>query len=101
IIIATTVIILGGLAAFVPKMQFTYGLLESFPEDMPSREGFTIIENHYPPGEIAPVNIIVDTEGKDISLQESLEDLSYVDTVDEPVDGSEDRKSTRLNSSHV
>src|SRR5699024_2894263 len=52
-IIATTVIILGGLAAFVPKMQFTYGLLESFPEDMPSREGFTIIENHYPPGEIA------------------------------------------------
>ncbi len=45
---------LGGLAAFVPKMQYTYALLDSFPEDMPSREGFTLISDHYPPGEIAP-----------------------------------------------
>lgn len=89
LIIATTVIVLGGLAAFVPKMQFTYGLLDSFPEDMPSREGFSIIQEHYPPGEIAPVNIIVDTEGKDLALQDELADLSYVESVDDPSDGSE------------
>src|SRR5699024_9561257 len=30
-IIVISVIVLGSLAAFVPKMQFTYGLLDSFP----------------------------------------------------------------------
>src|SRR5699024_12121036 len=33
-IIIVSVVILGGLASFVPKMQFTYGLLDSFPDDM-------------------------------------------------------------------
>src|SRR5690625_7608854 len=63
LIIATTVIVLGGLAAFVPKMQFTYGLLDSFPEDMPSLVGFSIIEEIYSTGEFALVIIFYDSEG--------------------------------------
>lgn len=90
-IILISVIILGGLAAFVPKMQFTYALLDSFPEDMPSREGFTLIADHYPPGEIAPVSVIVDTNGADVSLQEELAEHPYVEIVDDPVEGSENK----------
>ena len=88
-IIGVCIIVLGGLAAFVPKMQFTYGLLDSFPEDMPSREGFTIIEDHYPPGEIAPVSVIVDTEGKNVDLKD-LENFAYAEEVSEPKEGASD-----------
>lgn len=87
-IITVSVILLGSLAAFVPKMQFTYGLLNSFPEDMPSREGFTLISDHYPPGEIAPVNIIANTQGEDVSLIDALENHDYVEKVANPTTGS-------------
>ncbi|MCJ7842801.1 MMPL family transporter [Lederbergia sp. NSJ-179] len=94
IIIATT-ILLSALAAFVPKMQFTYGLLDSFPEDMQSREGFAIIADHYPPGEIAPVKLIVDTKGKEVSLEETLKNHSLVETVEEVKEG-ENKKDYQL-----
>lgn len=88
-IIVICIIVLGSLAAFVPKMQFTYGLLDSFPEDMPSREGFTLIADHYPPGEIAPINIIVDTQGKEVPLKAALEGHAFVEKVADPSVGSE------------
>lgn len=88
-IIILSVIVLGSLAAFVPKMQFTYGLLDSFPEDMPSREGFTLISDHYPPGEIAPISVMVDTDGEEVSLKEALEDHTYVEEVTDAEDGNE------------
>ncbi|WP_249870475.1 MMPL family transporter [Oceanobacillus saliphilus] len=87
-ILIVSMIILGSLAAFVPKMQFTYALLGSFPEDMPSREGFTVIADHYPPGEIAPVSVIVDTKGEDVSLKEELEEHPYVEIVSDSVEGA-------------
>ncbi|WP_284141642.1 MMPL family transporter [Virgibacillus sp. LDC-1] len=89
-IIITCVVVLGGLGLFVPKMQYTYGLLESFPEDMPSREGFTVISEHYPPGEIAPAQVIVQTDGQEIALKEKLSALSIVENVSDPTKGSKD-----------
>lgn len=86
-IIVVTVILLSGLAAFVPKMQFTYGLLDSFPDDMNSREGFTIISEHYPPGEIAPVKLVVDTKGEDISFENMLLEHPLVEEVEEAEQG--------------
>jgi len=86
IIIAAT-ILLSALAAFVPKIQYTYGLLDSFPDDMPSREGFALIADHYPPGEIAPVSLIVDTKGKDVSIKNSLESHPLVEVVKDPQEG--------------
>lgn len=35
IVIVVTVLLLGGLAAFVPRIQYTFDLLSSFPEDIP------------------------------------------------------------------
>ncbi len=86
-VIITTLILLGGLAAVVPRIQYTYDLLESFPKDMPSREGFDLISDHFSPGGLAPIQIVVDTNGKDISLKKELEQLSFVAEVTEPVQG--------------
>ncbi|PWA10656.1 MMPL family transporter [Pueribacillus theae] len=86
-VIIATLILLGGLASVFPRIHYTYDLLESFPKDMPSREGFDLISNHFSPGELAPVQIVVDTDGKDIPLKEELEQLSFVTEVTSPMKG--------------
>lgn len=83
-IIMLTVFVLGGLASFVPRIQYTYDLLESFPKDMPSREGFTIISDHFSAGELAPVKVVVDTKGKELPIKQELEKFSFVKIVKEP-----------------
>lgn len=87
-VIIITLVVLGALAAFVPKIQYTYALLDSFPEDMPSREGFEIISEHYPPGEIAPLEVIIDTDGEAIDLQSELENHEYAEVVSDMEEGS-------------
>ncbi|WP_430791472.1 MMPL family transporter [Virgibacillus flavescens] len=89
-IIIICTVFLGGLALFVPKIEYTYGVLDSFPEDMPSREGFEIIAEHYPPGTIAPVQVIVDTGSEDVSLKEDLASLDVVESVSDPKTGETD-----------
>lgn len=81
-----TVFVLGGLASFVPRIQYTYDLLESFPKDMPSREGFTLISDHFSAGELAPVKVVVDTKGKELPIKQELEIL-FRKTVKEPKEG--------------
>ncbi|QQP12802.1 MMPL family transporter [Lysinibacillus agricola] len=81
IVIVVTLLLLGGLVAFVPRIQYTFDLLSSFPEDMPSREGFTLIEENFSPGELAPVQLVIDTEGTDINLRQPLTEISYIDSV--------------------
>ena len=48
---------------------------------MPSREGFTLIEENFSHGELAPVQLVIDTKGTDINLQQQLEAISYIDSV--------------------
>ena len=91
-IIMLTVFVLGGLASFVPRIQYTYDLLESFPKDMPSREGFTLISDHFSAGELAPVKVVVDTKGKELPIKQELEKFSFVNTVKEPKEGKENKQ---------
>ncbi|WP_088008990.1 MMPL family transporter [Indiicoccus explosivorum] len=86
-IIIACLILLGGLALIAPRIETTYGLLDSFPEEMPSREGFAIIAEHYPAGEIAPADVIADTEGEPVLLAETLAEAGYIASVSEPVPG--------------
>lgn len=81
IVIVATLLLLGGLTVFVPRIQYTFDLLSSFPEDMPSREGFTLIEENFSPGELAPIQLVIDTNGKDINLQQQIASISYIDSV--------------------
>ncbi|HWK21849.1 MAG TPA: MMPL family transporter [Ureibacillus sp.] len=90
LVIIVTVIILGGLALTSTQIKYNYDLLSSFPEDMDSREGFTIIAENFSPGELAPAKIIVDTKGKDIDLTEQIAALPYIDEVSEPTVGETD-----------
>lgn len=69
------------LAFFSTKIEYKYDLLSSFPEDIQSREGFALIEENFTPGELAPIQVLVDTEGKDVDLQQALTELPYVDIV--------------------
>lgn len=87
-IIIVTLLILGGLVAFIPQMKYTYALIDSFPEDMESREGFALIAEHYPPGEVAAVQVIADTGGETVELQEELEAHPYAETVSDGVEGA-------------
>ncbi|GIN85135.1 membrane protein [Heyndrickxia sporothermodurans] len=91
-VILLSVIILGILASFAPRIQYTQNLLESFPKDMASREGFDLMKEHFSPGELAPVRIIINTEGKNVELLDRLSELSIVDTISEPTKGKENKE---------
>lgn len=77
----------GSLAFVSTQIKYTYDLLSSFPENMPSREGFTIISDAYSPGELAPVSVVLDTDGKDVSLQKAFEDYAMVANISTPQNG--------------
>ena len=72
-----------GLAVASTQAKYNYDLLSSFPEDMSSREGFKIIEENFTPGELAPVQVLVDTEGQEVNITEQLKVLPYVSLVKE------------------
>lgn len=90
LVIIVTGVILVGLALFSTNIKYNYDLLSSFPEDMDSREGFTIIEENFTPGELAPVKLVIDTKGNEADLTSNLESLPYVGLVKEPTVGEKD-----------
>ncbi len=47
-----------------------------------------MIGDKFTPGELAPVKLMVNTEGKEVPLQQTFTDLSYVSHVSEAVEGS-------------
>lgn len=85
-----TTVFLGVFALLSLKMESTYDTLSSFPEDMPSREGFSIISEHFSAGELAPAEVVVQTEGKDIPVEDVLNDLPFVANVSEGEQGQDD-----------
>ncbi|MCM3173935.1 MMPL family transporter [Paenibacillus sp. MER 99-2] len=93
-VLVVTLVLLGGLAAFSTQIKFTYDLLSSFPEDVPSREGFTVIGEQFSQGELAPVKVIIDAEGQDTDLQSKLEALDYVSKVGDAQQGAENANIT-------
>ncbi|WP_335514407.1 MMPL family transporter [Neobacillus drentensis] len=71
------------------SIQYSFNIMKSFPEDLSSRQGFELLEKHYPAGQLAPVTVILTSDEK-IALDEkfltnvkSLEDhLKNIDGVD-------------------
>src|SRR5690625_2803988 len=52
-------------------MKFNFNLMGSFPEDISSRKGFEILADHYPPGQLAPVDVILQSD-EEIELNEDF-----------------------------
>lgn len=88
-IVIVTVVVLGALASAATQIKYTYDILSSFPKTMDSREGFALIGEKFSPGELAPAQVIVDTQGKDVSgLAQALQAEDYIDQVGEPQPGA-------------
>lgn len=83
----TAAILLGLLASFAPRISYTFDTLSSFPEDMESRQGFAVIAEQFSPGELAPVKVMLDTDGKQVDGAAALKALPFVSKVSEPVKG--------------
>ncbi|NHM32914.1 MMPL family transporter [Neobacillus terrae] len=86
-----TTILLGVFAFSASKISYTFDTLSSFPKDMPSREGFKIISDHFTPGQLAPVQVMIDTEGKEVNAVDNLKALSFVSKVSEPKKGKNNK----------
>jgi RND superfamily putative drug exporter len=89
-VVVSCVVVLGVLAAFATQTKFTYDLLSSFPKDMPSREGFTVISESFSPGELAPITVIAQTEGAAADVAGRLGDVPLVERVQEPKPSADD-----------
>ncbi|RXZ79993.1 MMPL family transporter [Paenibacillaceae bacterium] len=83
-----SVLFLGILASFATQVQINFNILSSFPANMPSREGFTLIGEQFSEGELAPVKLMIDTEGKETDLAEALAGLPFVAKVGQPAAGA-------------
>lgn len=76
-IIAGTILIILLVGAFnVTSMNFSFNLLKSFPDDMSSRTGFELLEENYPPGQLAPVTVILRSDDKIDSDETFLQNVN-------------------------
>lgn len=89
----------------IGTVQYSFNLMKSFPKDTPSRAGFELLEKRFPPGQLAPVTIILEND-KEISgdsalpakakaLMAELLQGGGVDSISEK-GLSEDRRAVRL-----
>ncbi|MDF2606657.1 MAG: hypothetical protein K0S34_852 [Bacillales bacterium] len=84
-------------ALFSLKIQYTFDTLSSFPKDLPSREGFKLISDHYSPGELAPVEVIVKNNQTSSTVKKDLESLPYVASVSEGIPSEKNSDIVRYN----
>ena len=79
-------IILLGFTYQVKHITYTFNLLDSFPSEMSSVQGFKQLEQAFSPGEIAPTTVLVDanedlTEAQIADIITALEDRDGIDKV--------------------
>ncbi len=86
-----SLILLAILASFSMQIKTTYNILTSFPATMPSREGFTLLADHFSSGSLAPVQVVIQG-GHAASVKSSIADLPFVKSVSTPT------KSTKIPS---
>ncbi|MFG6116134.1 MMPL family transporter [Halobacillus sp. MO56] len=99
----SVLILLGIFSLNAFQVNYSYNLLQSFPEDMTSREGFELIEEKYNPGEVAPTTVLVTSddslaESQAETLAAQLEDREHVAevTINQRDFLSEDGKASKL-----
>lgn len=71
--VAVISIILLASASNLVNLQYEFDTMKSFPEDMPSRQGYEILENKFEKGDLAQTTVLLEAE-EPVS-REQLEDL--------------------------
>jgi len=94
-VLAVLAVLLGGSSLAAGSIQYSFNLLQSFPKDMDSRAGFAILEQHFPKGTLAPVQVILESsqalpEGR---LEETLSRLEGVASVSSEKEISSDQRA--------
>lgn len=84
--VVTIIIFLLLTAANVLTITYEYNTMKSFPDDMPSRVGYDILEDKFSRGALAPTTLIVEAKDEISKVQNeaiirSLEKEKIVDTV--------------------
>lgn len=70
------------------NLEYEFDTVKSFPEDLPSREGFEIVEEKYDKGELAPTSILFESD------QELTE--AQIEALRTSFENEKDVSSTRL-----
>lgn len=78
LITVVLLLVLGLGIANVTTMKPSFNLLKSFPEDMSSRVGFELLEDNYPAGQLAPLNILLESEEEIDLNEETLTELNHI-----------------------
>ncbi|WP_366247964.1 MMPL family transporter [Terribacillus aidingensis] len=90
-----TLVVLGILAGISSRITYTYDTLSSFPDDMPSKEGFEILTDHVNAGELAPVSVLAETDDPE-AVRSALEELPYAAAVMDPEQSESDDQLIRI-----
>ncbi|WP_249310416.1 MMPL family transporter [Bacillus sp. FJAT-49736] len=62
----------------VGSLKYSFNIMKSFPNDITSRQGYEILEKHFPQGELAPVTVILESHKEivqDSTFAEKINDL--------------------------
>ncbi|MGP4107695.1 MMPL family transporter [Virgibacillus sp. L01] len=94
--VAAISIILLVSASNIFNIEYEFNTLKSFPEDMPSREGYEILEEKFQAGDLAPTTVLFETkntisEDSRRELAENLTDQPLINNV--RVNGTADSES--------
>lgn len=87
-------------ASHLFKLEYEFDTMKSFPEDMPSRHGYEILEDKFAKGDLAPTSVLL--EGKEpftqddiVNVQNQLENEKIVENI--RINGiSEDQKAANF-----
>ncbi|MFD2117587.1 MMPL family transporter [Paenibacillus yanchengensis] len=111
-VVMTCTILLVTLALFAISIPYKYDLLSSFPDNMPSKQGYEQIAQAFEPGELAPVTIVMQHQQNESStdtktdtdanareqieqqVKTTLEQMPQVGEVSAPVQGVNDTTYT-------
>ncbi|WEG19177.1 MMPL family transporter (plasmid) [Alkalihalophilus pseudofirmus] len=66
------------MLANVTQVNFSFNLIKSFPEDMPSRIGIELLNEGFLPGEFTPTTAIIDARNTDFVTTERIEKLQAI-----------------------
>jgi RND superfamily putative drug exporter len=59
------------------QLNYQFDTLKSFPEDMPSRQGFEILEDKFEKGDLAPTTVLLESQ-KAVTIEEQEELLNQL-----------------------
>ncbi|KFN11886.1 MMPL family transporter [Bacillus pseudomycoides] len=85
VVVSRPYIIGGAVAVFlivcsmnIFQIKYSFNLLKSFPDNLESRQGYELIEKKYSPGQLAPITVVVNKEGK-LSNEEIVQFVEKLD----------------------